>query len=382
MSRRTRYAVRLLLGAVTATALAFAGLALGGPSVTPEAEAAAGCRIYVASGDDVVNGKELDDNTKRFPERLLADHLVSPGWCLYNQGKNGVTTSTYISSGPMSQAYTMRPDLHTITLGEQNKPAVDLITSCFDKVKSHDFAGATACATAVVGNTSLWSTIKGNYTTILSTEKIMAAQRPGLVVAVTNYPNPYPRAEDVVDEIVQLCVPLIDTIPTCTTRWAQLPAALTAIDQAFTKLNSTIKSSLAPYQAGPNGWRYVYVDVAPKFEDHCMTMEVQIKTKVEHPEQSGAVHQHDSPTVNFGCSEEWFVEGSTGRDLPNYLLPASLGVLIEWSQTTENMGVYPNADGHQCIADAIWEADTIDPGTTPLKWKLGYPEPSTTDYCD
>lgn len=382
MSRRTRYAVRLLLGAVTAAAVAFAGLALGGPSVTPEADAAAGCRIYVASGDDVVNGKELDDNTKRFPERLLADHLVSPGWCLYNQGKNGVTTSTYISSGPMSQAYTMRPDLHTITLGEQNKPAVDLITSCFDKVKSHDFAGATACATAVVGNTSLWSTIKGNYTTILSTDKIMASQRPGLVVAVTNYPNPFPRAEDVADEIVQLCVPLIDTIPTCTTRWAQLPAALLAIDQAFTKLNSTIKSSLAPYQAGPNGWRYVYVDVAPKFEDHCMTMEVQIKTKVEHPEQSGAVHQHDSPTVNFGCSEEWFVEGSTGRDLPNYLLPASLGVLIEWSQTTENMGVYPNADGHQCIADAIWEADTIDPGTTPLKWKLGYPEPSTTDYCD
>ncbi len=34
----------------------------------------------------------------------------------------------------------------------------------------------------------------------------------------------------------------------------------------------------------------------------------------------------------------------------------------------------PNADGHQCIADAIWEADTIDPGTTPLKWKLGYGE--------
>ena len=45
------------------------------------------------------------------------------------------------------------------------------------------------------------------------------------------------------------------------------------------------------------------------------------------------------------------------------------------------MGVYPNADGHQCIADAIWEADTIDPGTTPLKWKLGYGEASTTDYC-
>ena len=381
MSTTTRYAVRLLLGALTAAAVAVGGLTLGGPDVTETASAAAGCRSYVASGDDVVNGKELDDNTTRFPEQLLADHLVAPGWCLYNQGKNGTTTSTFISGGPMSSAYTMRPDLHTITLGEQNKPAVDLIASCFSKVKDHDFAGATACATAVLGNTSLWSGIKNNYTTILATDKIMAAQRPGLVVAVTGYPNPYPRAEDVADEIVELCVPLIDTIPTCTTRWAQLPAALLALDQAFTKLNTTIKESLAPYQAGPNGWRYVFVDVNPKFEDHCMTMKVQIKTKVEHPEQSGAVHQHDSPTVNFGCSEEWFVEGSTGRALPTYLVPAALGVLVEFSQTTEGMGVMPNADGHQCIADAIWEADTIDPGTTPLKWKLGYPEPSTTDYC-
>lgn len=379
---RSRTVVRAVAAAALAATVAAVGLVVGGPATTDHAEAAAGCRSYVASGDDVVNGKELNDNAKRFPEQLLEDHLVSPGWCLYNQGKNGVTTATYISSGPMSQAYNMRPDLHTITLGEQNKPAVDLIDSCFSKVKDHDFAGATACATAVVANTSLWSGMKGNYTTLLSTDKIMAAQRPGLVVAVTGYANPYPRAEDVVDEIVQLCVPLIDTIATCTARWAQLPAALLAIDQAFDKLNATIKGSLVPFQSGPNGWRYVFVDVDPKFEDHCMTMKVQLKTKVEHPELSGQVHQHDSPTVNFGCSEEWWVEGSTGRALPNYLIPATPGVLIEWSQTTEGMGVMPNADGHQCIADAIWEADTIDPGTTPLKWKLGYGEPSTTDYCD
>ena len=44
------------------------------------------------------------------------------------------------------------------------------------------------------------------------------------------------------------------------------------------------------------------------------------------------------------------------------------------------MGVYPNEDGHKCIADAIWEADTIDPGTTPLKWKLGYGEASTPEH--
>ncbi len=358
-------------------AMATLGVAVSMPTAT----AAAGCRIYVASGDDIPNGNKLDDNASRFPEQLLADHLVSPGWCLYNQGKNGTTSSSYISGGGMASAYNSRPDLHTITLGEQNSTVVNLITSCFDKVKDHDFAGGAACASAVLGNSSLWTNMTNNYTTLLQTERIMASQRPGLVVAVTNYPNPFPRAEDVIDEITLLCVPLIDTIPTCTARWAQLPAALLAIDQAFQKLNTTIKNAMAPFQQGPNGSRYVYVDLYPTFEDHCMTMKVQIKTKVEHPEESGAVHQHDSPEVNFGCSTTWFVEGSDGTAKPNYLLPAALGVLIEWSQTTKGMGVYPNKDGHQCIADAIWDADTIDPGTTPLKWKLGYGEAATTDVC-
>ena len=45
------------------------------------------------------------------------------------------------------------------------------------------------------------------------------------------------------------------------------------------------------------------------------------------------------------------------------------------------MGVDPNRDGHKCISEAIWEADTIHPGTTPLKWLLGYGEASKTDFC-
>ena len=91
------------------------------------------------------------------------------------------------------------------------------------------------------------------------------------------------------------------------------------LDQVFVKLNQTLKDSMAPFQAGPNGSRWVYVDTYPKFEDHCMTMKVKIKTKVEHPEESGAVHDHDSPEVNFGCSTTWFVEGDDGTAKPNYL---------------------------------------------------------------
>jgi hypothetical protein len=342
---------------------------------------AAGCRIYVASGDDVTNGRELDDDAKRYPEQLVEDHIKTPGWCLFNQGKDGQTSATYISGGGLASAYNMRPDLLTIQLGEQNDTIVKLIKDCFDKVKDHDFSGANACAAQILANQSLFDNLRNNYTTILQQTRIMASQRPQLVVAVVNYPNPYPRADDVADEIVQLCVPLIDTIPTCTARWAQLPPALLTLDQVFQKLNQTLKDAMAPFQQGPNGSRWVYVDVYPKFESHCMTMKVQIKTTVEHPEQNGAVHNHDSPEVNFGCSTTWFVEGETGTKSPDYLEPASIGVLINKSQTTKGMGVMPNADGHQCIGDAIWEADTIEPGTTPLKWKLRYGEASNQNIC-
>lgn len=347
----------------------------------PGATAAAGCRIYVAAGDDIPAGHDLDDQSRRFPEQLRADHILAPGWCLFNQGKNGTTSGSFITGGGLSSAYNMRPDFLTITLGEQNNTIVNVITSCFDKVKDHDFAGAMACGSEILANSSLWSGLTNNYTTILQQTRIMASQRPHLVIAVTNYPNPYPRALDVADEIALLCTPLIDTIPTCTARWVQLPPALEVLDQVFQKLNTTIQNAMKPFQAGPNGSRWVYVDTYPKLADHCMKMEVEIKTKVEHPEQNGAVHDHNSPSVNFGCSEPWFVAGSDGTAKPNYLLPAALGVLIEWSQTTKGMGVYPNADGHQCIADTIWEADTIEPGVTPLKWKLGYGEPPKSDIC-
>ena len=362
----------LALGHVTAT---------DNGSFTPSIAEAAGCRIYVASGDDISAGHDLNDNAKRYPEQLLNDHLESPGWCLFNQGKNGQTSSSYITGGGLSSAYNMRPDLLTIQLGEQNNGIVPLIKDCFDKVKDNDFTEANACAAQILGNQSLFDTLRNNYTTILQQTRIMASQRPHLVVAVTGYPNPYPRSDDVFDEISLLCTPLIDTIPTCNTRWQQLPPALDVLDRVFEKLNTTVKNALAPFQAGPNGSRWVFVDTEPKLEDHCMKMEVEIKTKVEHPEQNGAVHDHNSPQVNFGCSDPWFVAGSDGTAKPNYLLPASIGVLIEWSQTTKGMGVYPNADGHQCIADAIWEADTIEPGVTPLKWKLGYAEAPKSDIC-
>ena len=49
--------------------------------------------------------------------------------------------------------------------------------------------------------------------------------------------------------------------------------------------------------------------------------------------------------------------------IPDYLDPAATGVLVTKTQTTTGMGVWVNADGQKCIGDAIWEADTIEPGS-------------------
>ena len=142
----------------------------------------------------------------------------------------------------------------------------------------------------------------------------------------------------------------------------------------------TIEDSVKPFAIGSNG-RFVYVDTYTKMRDHCMKMEVDIKTKVEHPEEEGAVHDHNSPKVNFGCSDPWFKAGDDGTAMPNYLDPAALGILIQKSQTTSGMGVHPNDSGNKCISDLIWDADTLDPGVTPLKWKLSVPEVPNSSIC-
>jgi hypothetical protein len=356
----------------------------GGPlDRSPSVVSAQGCGLhYVAAADDIPAGHDVS-SSQRYPDHLYNDHLKKWGaWCEYDIAQNGTTSSTYITGGQLAQTWNMRPDLITLTVGEQNTTIVNLITSCFDDVKSHDFAGAMSCAGAILGNSSLYSSLTSNLITTLQQYRVVMAGRPKLVVAVTGYPNPYPKSIDAAAKIAELCPPLIDTIPTCMARWVQLPPALELIDQVFQKLNTTIANAVAPF-ANSSAGRFVFVNTYDKLRDHCMKMEVSFKTQVEHPEEDGAVHEHDSPAaVNFGCSEPWFVAGSDGTDTPLYLIPAAIGILIQESQTTSGMGVYPNDDGQKCISDLIWEADTIDPGTTPLKWKLGVPEaPNSAGIC-
>ena len=337
-------------------------------------------RRLVAGGDHYPSGHDIEE-AERYPNHLLEDHLKKWGpWCSYDIAKEGTTSTTYITEGQLAQTWNLRPDLITLTVGEENSTIVKLVTDCFDKVKDHDFSGATTCASGILANSSLWSNLSLNLTTIQQQYRVIMAGRPKLAVAITGYPNPYAKSLDATAKIAELCTPLIDTIPTCLARWAQLPPALETIDQVFKKLNKTIEDSVKPFAIGSAG-RFVYVDTYTKMRDHCMKMEVEIKTKVEHPEEEGAVHDHDSPKVNFGCSDPWFKAGDDGTAMPNYLDPAAIGILIQKSQTTSGMGVHPNDSGNKCISDLIWDADTLDPGVTPLKWKLSVPEAPNSSIC-
>ena len=57
---------------------------------------------------------------------------------------NEATSSTYITGGQLAQTWNYRPDLITLTIGEENNTIVNLVTDCFDKIN-----GLTTSAAAM-----------------------------------------------------------------------------------------------------------------------------------------------------------------------------------------------------------------------------------------
>lgn len=380
--RSTGLAPLLMLSLLTA-----AGIILSWPAelLAQDPEGICGDK-YIAVGDHYPAGHEVSES-ERYPNQLLTEHLETYGFCLFNLAEDETTSSSYMTEGQMAQTWNLRPDLITLTVGGENSKIVNLVTDCFDKVKDHDFAGATACALAVRANENTYNMLYNNLVTILQQYRMIMAGRPQLIVAVTGYPNPYPRAIDVVDEIALLCVGTVDSIISCTIRWVQLLPALIALDNAIKKLNSTIERAVEPFAIGSQN-RFVFVNPYEKFASHVMKMEVTLKLdRVCHlcGTQFQFRDEHSS-TQNFGSSDPFFVEGPDGTKNPNYLFPdqfiAPPVVIEQKSQTTEGMGIHPNDKGHKCLADLIWEWDTPEPGVTPLKWKLGVAEPANSNICE
>jgi hypothetical protein len=335
---------------------------------------------YVAGGDAVVKGVDADDETDRYSDQLLKDHLQkAPGpWCLFNTALEELaTTDNYLhknlSTGETQQAmaHDLRPRLITLTVGRQNDTINDHITKCLQNIKDHDFLDANTCALAVLADTSAWDTLRNELSDILNRYKVQMAGNPDLVVAVTGYFNPYPRATSVATKIPEFCMKLEDTIPTCTIRWILLPPALITLDQVVKKLNETISAVVHEFTQSSQG-RFVFVNPYDQFADHCTKMEVEIKTTVYHPPNT--VHKHDSKK-DFGCDDPWIAsDGKDGTKTPFlYLTPAVTGVLTLATQTTKGMGVNPNKDGHTCISNMIWNQ---------VVNLLGIPEEPVEDPCD
>src|SRR6185436_20698996 len=133
--------VRLAGSVAIAAGLGLVGMNVDAPPAwTPAVLVAQDCaRHYVAGGDHYPAGHEIEE-AERYPNHLLEDHLKTWGpWCLYNQAKNETTSATYIRGGQLAQTWNLRPDLITLTIGEENTTIINLVTECFDKVKDHDF---------------------------------------------------------------------------------------------------------------------------------------------------------------------------------------------------------------------------------------------------
>lgn len=332
---------------------------------------------YVAGGDAVVKGVNADSESDRYSDQLLKDHLQKvPGpWCLFNTAlDDSTTTDEYRDKGTptqQSKAHDLRPRLITLTLGRQNSVINEHITTCLQKIKDHDFLEANVCALVVLAAQPAYDKVRNDLSDILNRYKVQMAGNPDLVVAVTGYFNPYPRATSVATKIPEFCLKLQDTIPTCTIRWVLLPPVLVTLDQVVKKLNKTIAAVVAEFTQSSQG-RFVFVNPYKEFEDHCTKMEVEIKTKVYHP--TNTLHDHDSKK-DFGCDKPWIASDTKdGTKTPFlYLTPAVTGVLTVATQTTKGMGVNPNKEGHTCISDLIWEQ---------VKNKLGVPEAPVQEPCN
>jgi hypothetical protein len=374
-----RHPKRLLVGFAVLSLLATTWFTANGPT---KARADTCARYYVATGDGVVYGSDADNNGAQdlntaYPQKLL-DKFLKPTpsgsgpWCLKNVSFDSTTTDNYVNDKQNGQISTQqglgsyyKPTLVTVMVGRQNNGIVDSITTCLDEMKHHNFIVLNTCALGVLLNQSLWDKLTKDLSGILGKYQTQMSGMPKLVVAVPGYFNPYPHADTVASKVPGFCAQLEDTIPTCIARWLMLPPALVTLDQVVKKLNSTIQAVVQKFTIGNQG-RFVYVNTYDQMNDHCMTMNVTIRTTIFHPPST--VHEHDTDKTNFGCDTTWI--GTDGKDVNfgvdtfTYLPPAVDGILINTSHDTTDLGVNPNDSGHTCIATLIWYA---------VYQKLGYP---------
>ena len=183
---------------MTAAALVVAGLMArvperppGGGADAPRAAGFASC----STGDDIPAGHDVSE--LRALSRTISSR--SPE----EVGRRGASTTSPRTgrrrrrkspAARRAQTWNYRPDLITLTVGEQNTTIVKLITDCFDDVKNHDFTGASTCASAILGNSGLWTQPQPESDDDPAAVPRDHGGRPSSSSPSTGYPNPYPKA--------------------------------------------------------------------------------------------------------------------------------------------------------------------------------------------
>ena len=221
-------------------------------------------RRLVAGGDHYPSGHEIQES-ERYPNHLLEDHLKKWGsWCDYDIAKEGTTSSTYITGGQLAQTWNLRPDLITLTVGEENTTIIKLVTDCFDNIKDHDFSAATTCAAA--HPRELESLVEpelepDHHPAAVPGDHGRPAEAGGRDHRLS---EPVPEVHRCVDQDRGACAPRSSTPSRRVWRAGRmLPPALDTIDQVFQKLNKTIENAVKPFAIGSNG-RFVYVNTYTK----------------------------------------------------------------------------------------------------------------------
>ena len=218
---------------------------------------AAGAR-YVAGGDHIPAGHEVETTRSAIPSSSSTTTSKSPGWCLYNLGKNErprPPTSPAASSPDLEHA--ARPDHAPARRAEQHdrQPGQRLLRQ--DQGPRLRRA-RTPAPPPILGQLRSLGQPDEQLTTILQqyADHGRAAAAGG---RGRRYPNPYPKAIDVATRSRSCACrsstpsrPARPAGPSCRPRW-------TLIDQVFQKLNTTIKNAVRPFPWAPAA-RCVYVD--------------------------------------------------------------------------------------------------------------------------
>lgn len=348
---------------------------------------------YMATGDSIPSGVDLGtscDNDpdcpgapeKAYPEKLK-QKLDGFSVSLHNIACSGATTIQYLDGeygygepdlcaqaasrrGQLMEAVSAEPDLVTVTVGVDDFVLSRLYDAPepFGCVQNFllrgDFPGALKCERDILNDKEAWDGLRARLEMILGRYAHEMTSNSRLVVVVTGYYNPVPTHVELPVPWKQLC----DGLSACRGPVRDMNKALLLGDKILRKLNyDVIEPAVSRYWSSTGG-RIIWADLYGQFEGQCIPISLTFDVTVK------GLTQNYGP-YNVGCaeSERWIAPREAFSHTTTLVSRRNLTVNL--TIATDD-GVHPNEEGHQCIANAVWEG---------VKEQLGSTEAPVADPC-